>query len=77
MTWDDFRAIRFGLWIKSPTTLRDYAEKIGMHAATQWLSMMIHLTLKRKRVYRDPGVIVINAQSTRSAGKVQAHAPAA
>lgn len=30
MTWDDFRAIRFGFWIKSPTTLRDYAEKIGV-----------------------------------------------
>ena len=30
MTWEDFRAIRFGFWIKSPTTLRDYCEKIGM-----------------------------------------------
>jgi hypothetical protein len=47
MTWDDFRAIRFGLWIKSPTTLRDYAEKIGMplrHLGTHGSCSLAHPT---------------------------------
>lgn len=35
MSWDDFRALRFGLWIKSPTTMRDYCEKIGTLLATR------------------------------------------